>query len=195
MATKRKAKPRKTRRIYYGPDAKPLFKWWDVKVSDAKQKVTLPGNVRALFKGRPGNTLACGIANLGRAHRDAFPHPMFLLSVNQTTALAVDKLNKKKDPMHAVLYRHNAGHIVDMNDRGAFKKLDKIDPKIVERPVILSPPKHTTRPNRIGPAIAPDRPPHEKKHVMRGALARAIKAGLVSKTQAVFIVESARMEE
>jgi hypothetical protein len=83
-------------------------------------------------------------------------------------------------PIHAVRYAHSYGHIIDKNDDKTLKKMVEEKPDIMERSFTLRVPKptrvgntHNTIPTRSNKAS-----PRTITH--RGALARAIKAGLLS---------------
>lgn len=199
MKPKKRMKP-KTRRIYYGPPGSEKKMCWQVKVTDAKWPVIVNGEVLDALRAEPGVTVGCALSNVavGRRNAKAFPHPVFLASFTKTTALIVDRLNKNGQPDHAVVYRHAYGHITDRNDDSTLKKMVAETPTVMERSFLLRPPKERppsgvtagqTKPENIG------RSGRAQSFVPRGALARAVKAGRISKNVANQIVEVARLDD
>lgn len=171
-------KRRSLARIYYGPEGHETSMWWTVSVTDAKTKVIINGTTVAALRGHPGVTVGCAMSFVGMENADQFGHPVYLVSVNPSTLLVVDKLAKDGLPKHAIRYGHNFRKIVDLNDTGELKELIKAHPAIMERPFQLLPPRkrptgphgnHTSSRKSLSGI-------HRVQHTMKGALARAVKA-------------------
>lgn len=186
----------KTRRIYYGPPGKETSLWWTVRVTDARKNVVVNGALVHAIKGRAGVTIGCALSNttFDRKNAKAFPHPVYLSVFTKSTALIVDKLGPNGSPSHAVRYGHSYRWVTDANDTGTLKKLAKEDPDLMQRPFLLRPP----RVSRKGPHYADPKPgPRGSRASVvpaeaRGALARAIKAGRMSKAAAAQLIQSMR---
>lgn len=184
----------RTKRIYYGPEGRETSIWWTVKVSDAKKPVSINGGLFHALRGYAGSTIGCGLSNMAvdKANAAAFPHPVFLASFTKNTALIVDKLKANGEPAHAIRYVHSYGRITDRNDNRTLKKLVREDPSIIERPFTLRPPRERkpSGPNS-GKTASKDRGERENSRafIPRGALARAVKAGRISKPVARQLTE------
>ncbi len=177
---------RRTKRLYYGPDAAPLSKWWTVTVSNARQDVTINGSVLHAIKSHKGVTIGCTLSNTATdaANKAAIPHAVYLAVVTKTKAYLVDKLWPNGDPKHAVVYAHSYGHITDRNDDGTIKQMVLENPAIMERAFTLRVPP---APNKAhGKSGAHDAKKRNPIHAIlpRGALLRARKAGFISKAVA-----------
>lgn len=188
---------KRTKRIYYGPEGRETSIWWTVKVSDAKNPVTINGNVLHALKGYAGVTIGCGLSNMAadKTNAKAFPHPVHLASFTKSTALLVDKLKKDGSPAHAILYRHSYGWVTDRNDTKVLKQMVREDPTLMERPFNLRPPSKKRVPSgRTAGQTDPDERGKSKRgqaFVPRGALARAVKAGRIGKSVAEQLTEVA----
>lgn len=169
---------RRTSRIYYGGEGRELERWWTVRVTDAKRDVTVNGNAAQALAAYQGVTIGCAVSNVVIQPDNAktFPHPVLLVAVTKSSVLVVDRLNRSGQPSHAVRYHHNYGHIVDRNDRGTLKKMVAENPSIMERAFTLRVPR------KFRSGEWPDRKSGRKtvRTVYRGALRRAIEAGLIS---------------
>ena len=172
---------KRMKRIYYGPNGGPPF--WHVRVSNARKGVTVNGNTLHALRGQPGETIGCAISNMAHdpANAAAFPHPVYFVVVTKSTVLVVDKKNKDGVPLHAVLYDHKYGHIVDSNDTHVLRKMAKENPEQMNRSFKLSVPhKQHARPPRPG-YVRPKGTNRAMAFANRGALARAVKAGFIGK--------------
>lgn len=176
---------RRDRRIYYGPPGFERSKWWTVKVRDAKQDVTLNGRMEHVLKSRAGVDVGCTVSNMGADEKNssAFPHPVHYVVVHKNSALVVDSLKKNGDPKTAVLYAHSYGAIVDKNDDRSIKKFALEHPDIIERSFTLRVPRKSVAPHGPNGTWANE---SKRKHgtgprsyMPRGALRRAVKAGLI----------------
>lgn len=173
---------RKTARIYCGPVGHEKSVYWTVAITDAKNSVTVNGAVAHALRAKPGVTVGCALSNVASdaANVKAFPHPVKLVSITKSTAYVVDKVNKAGIPSHAVRYGHNYGRITDCNDQRTLNALVKESPETMERPFTLYPP----RARRIKPRATPVKGAFVRKvsgvaFVPRGALARAVKSGVI----------------
>lgn len=196
MKEKRKVR---TKRIYYGPPGREKSLWWDVKVTDATWPVIVNGDVLDALKAESGVTVGCAMSNVvvGKRNVKAFPHPVHLASFTKSTAVIVDKLKKNGTPEHAFVYRHAYGHITDRNDNGTLRQMVQETPTLMERSFLLRPPRE--RPKASGKTAGQTKKDDLGKinrgqsFVPRGALARAVKAGRMSKHAANHIVEVAKI--
>lgn len=184
------AKRQYLQRIYYGPPGNEMSMYWVAKVTDAKRPVVTNGNVLHALKGCKGVTVGCGLSNVAQdaANANAFPHPVLLASFTKSKAIIVtefvpaDKRRRRGFDCYAVRYSHSYRNVVNKNDEGTLKAMVKADPSIMER-------SFTLRPPRKGGYSSPGHSKHTKVAVRskntavvhRGALARAVKAGLVDK--------------
>jgi hypothetical protein len=178
---------KKTKRIYFGPDGAETSLYWTVRVTDAKKPVTLDGKVVHALMGERGKTIGCGLSNMAvdRANAGAFPHPVIVASFAKRIAWIVDKVDKAGQPVHAVRYQHSYGHITDANDAGLLKKMVKEKPELMNRPFTLRVPvKQTGNKWGTNPQAANTAKPRGSTFANRGALARAVKAGRISKPAA-----------
>jgi hypothetical protein len=186
---------RRTKRIYYGPPGNETALYWTVAVSDARQKVIIDGALRHALKGRSGLTIGCALSNTAfdPKNKSAFPHPVYMAVFNRTTALMVDKLGKNGAPSHAIKYDHSYSWVTDRNDDKTLKKIAADDPEVIERPFVLRPPKirrgqqASRHPNRSN---SPNKRTIASHLEARGALARAIKAGHITKAAATQLIQS-----
>lgn len=189
---------KRSRRIYCGPPGKETSVYWTVKVSDAKQDVTINGSLKDALLGAEGSTVGCAISNVGFSNRDEFPHPCYLVSVSKRVAYVVDKLDKAGQPCHAVEYHHSYGRITEENDKGTLKQLVKEKPQIMERPFTLRTPPPSTKKKKKQSYYTGERSPSGAKprgatFVHRGALARATLAGRVSAPVAAQLMAVAKV--
>ena len=176
--SKRKFSPQ-MRRIYSGPPGHVGTISHLVKCRDAKTKVTINGSVEDVLKAHPGVTVGCALSNAAVANAQAFPHPVILAYFTRSTVLVVDTLNKHGHPTTAVRYAHPYNRIVDLNDKRTLKTLVKENPTIIVRQFELRPPRvrvhgtGTHKPFMNVRTVA-------RAFLPRGAMSRAIKAGLMS---------------
>lgn len=174
-------KYRRTKRIYFGPPGNERSGWWDVEVSPAKKPVSVNGSVLNALKAFQGVTVGCALSNVALSCKDAFGHDVFLVSVTKSMLLAVDKLNRQGQPCHAIQYAHSYHHITDRNDNGTLKKMVKDDPTIIERSFNLRVPRDPRKPEGKSAHSTANlgKTDRTRAFVHRGALQRAVKAGLI----------------
>lgn len=180
---RRKAKAKKTTRIYYNePGMPPLF--WRVNVTDARKSVQIDSSLKDALMGTPGSTVGCHLSLCATRNKLKFPHPVIMVAVTKTAALLIDQL-KDGQPYHAWRYVHRCGALVDLNDTDKTKRVIKKMPRLAERSLTFyAPYKNPPRADghaagktagNIGNVVGPKSP-----RLARGALRRAVKAGLVS---------------
>jgi hypothetical protein len=114
-----------------------------------------------------------------------FPHDVYFASFTKSSAYIVDKLDKKGQPYSAVRYGHRYGYLTDQNDAGTLKKMVQEDPLLMERPFTLRPPRKQSEGRPAGDRTAMDKQRISRVFAPKGALARAVKAGIISKAVAV----------
>jgi hypothetical protein len=183
-AQKKRKRRTRTRRIYFGPEGHETSMYWTVRVTDAVAPVTINGTAAAAIRAHRGMTIGCALSVTGVENAAQFGHPVYLIAVTKSTLLAVDQRRQDGSPSHAIVYGHSYNKIVELNDDGKLKNAVKVDPTLMERPFHLKPPR-----KRPGYRSAPgerdrsNRAPG-KPYVPRGALQRAVRAGLVAKSVA-----------
>lgn len=177
----KKSKYRRTKRIYCGPPGHEREKWWDVEIAPATKAVAINGNVLDALRAHLGVTVGCALSRVAKSNANAFGHPVYLVSVTKSMLLAVDKLNRQGHPCHAVQYAHSYGHITDKNDTGTLKRMVKDDPKIIERSFNLRLPRNPRKPEGKTAHSTKNlgKTDRTRAFVHRGALQRAVKAGLI----------------
>ena len=179
---KNQRRPKKTARIYYGPDTDPKSLWWTVIVRDAVRAVKVNGSLADAMAGTPGTTIGCHLSRCVKRHHALFGHACFFASFTQTTCLIVTRIKNGK-PTHAVRYGHSCGDLVELNDKDPSKSYLKEHPEIAERSFYLRPPT-THKPQRGTHTrqINPSKVGTKSQHSMfQGALKRAVDAGLISR--------------
>lgn len=193
MATTKQTKPTKRpRRIYYGPPGAETSMWWTVRVSPAKEDVTLEGSIDDLLSSTSHTTIGCAISLMGKREKSKFPHPVVIVAVTKSTMLVVDKKNASGQPNHAVEYYHDYSYLVGLNDLDdaerakAIKVLSKDHPELLEQKFKFRAPGKKKW-NSIGGANNPSPKPPTGRNtavVHRGALERAVRSGLIGKAAA-----------
>src|SRR4051812_47105024 len=115
-------RPKRTARIYYGVNpASGDALFWTVRVTDAKEPVTLNGSVLDALNGQRGSVIGCHLSNCAMRNANQFPHPCKFAAFTKATALVVTKIAGGK-PTEAIRYRHAYGRLVDLNDTNLSKK-------------------------------------------------------------------------
>ena len=175
---KRKQQRRATARIYYGDHRTQPVLYWTVKVRLAKKPVTIDGTLLDAIRGTPGSTIGCHLSNCAHRNTDAFEHPCYFAAFTKTTCLVVEKITRGQ-PSHAVKYRHGYGDLVEINDKKVNNRFIRRHPELAERQFVLRPPRKM-RPLGRDHTSTYAAPYHKRALVPRGALKRAIDAGLVS---------------
>lgn len=187
---------RRTKRIYHGPQGKETSMYWVVDVSDAKQDVVINGSAVHALKAARGQTIGCAMSKVAADNRDAFPHPVILIAFEKSVAYVVDRVNAEGQPCHAVKYAHSYGSLTEKNDTGALKRLAARKPEVMSRSFTLRKPQKSrkakvsppTGEHRVDGTAAPK--PRGGVSVHRGAMRRAVKAGLVHKEAAKQITQA-----
>jgi len=202
---------RKTKRIYYGPDENPCAFWWDVEWENAKKTVKINGTLEHAIEGIAGSSIGCRLSNcaIDVENQSAFPHPVHIAAFYKTTALIVDKLAKNGTPCHAVVYEHEYGNFVDLND------VSNLEPVYKDRSFVLRAPSQRKKVPVQKPqaanefaveipfsALKPSKaskadeitehsvevftPSSSPKHAaaFKGAMGRAVKAGILGRPAA-----------
>lgn len=180
--------------IDYGPPGREKKVRWPITVTDARRNVTITGNLAAALRAHPGVTIGCALSEFARENAEAFGHPVLLVSVNPSNMVVVDRQDRNGQPTHGVRYLHSYGRtIVDNNDTGALRALAREKPGLVERDFILRAPKARRQVpgthdhgNRANPSTT------RRVFVPRGALRRAVKAGLIGEHVAEQMTRIAR---
>jgi hypothetical protein len=173
---------KKTRRIYYGPPGnQDLF--WTVKVQPATKAVTINGSLEHALAGMKGSTIGCHMSNCAMANERAFGHPVLLAVFTKKTCIIVTKI-KDGVPSHGIEYYHDYNNLVMLNDRDNFKKYIKAHPELANRTFTLRPP---SKAKQSRPNIGSDNPRgrgtitgEKRAYAPRGALSRAVDAGLIN---------------
>ena len=177
---RKKSKKSKTARIYYGPKGHEMKLYWTVKVRDATSSVYVTGNILHALNSHAGVTIGCSLSNVAMASKRAFPHPVHLASLTKSTALIVDSKKRNGEPATAVRYKHSYGKMIDLNDDSKIKDIIKNNPDLVERQFHLRPPKPRSEASLKGKNTNTGHCNAGKASVPRGALARAVRAGLAN---------------
>jgi hypothetical protein len=103
-------------------------------------------------------------------------------SFNRSTCLVPDEIRDGR-LYHAVRYEHDYAHLVDLNDTDKEKTFIKEHPEEVEREFTLRAPppsKRNKNKRKSGDHGKPTDPiPERSQKIPRGALRRAITAGLI----------------
>lgn len=168
---------RKGHRIYV--DENDLTKFYTVKCSNAKKKITMLRSDHDVLTAKRGSSLACMDANCGKRHKDLFPHPVFLIAFTKRACYVVDRISKGGVPLHAVVYEHNNDKDIDIHDKLGPQRLLEIGRG--QKTLTLYPPRRRSGGgSRVGATAGPHRPLHERKvtPIPRGAKERAMNAGI-----------------
>jgi hypothetical protein len=171
--------------IYYGPPGNTEMKW-KVKLENGKVDVNVDGHVFHALRTSAGSTFGCHLANciMSAENRRRFGHPVLIASVNKQTLIIITKFTPNNPNYDAVgvLYHHRHGQFVDLNDTKEAKKRLKEDPDYFEREfTFLAPRRHTSNPTGGHRATyAPVGEGSLRALAPRGALQRAVKAGIVA---------------
>lgn len=173
-------------RIYYGPEGRETSLWWDVRVRDAKTNVEMKGSTYHALLGLSGRTIGCALSNVAfdEKNRRLFPHGCHLVYVVKSRVIVIDSLKRNGTPKTGVRYNHSYRRIVDANDDKTLKKMVRENPDLMERPFTLLAPRKRSKASlqKGAPGHAPGTTRKSSRVFMpRGALARAVKAGLISK--------------
>lgn len=179
MAKRRRTKPRKNTRIYYGTGKVKLY--WPVRVHDAKKDVTIDGTLMDAINGTPGETIGCHLSNCAINNSSKFPHECILPAFTKGTCHIIDKVANGK-PSHAVRYIHSYGKLVDLNDSDKTRETILQKPHLAQKSFTLRAPRASQKKGAGHMSTRPTgkRTGESTATVPRGALARARKANLVT---------------
>lgn len=182
----------RTRRVYYGPDDNEHSLYWDVEVRDATRTVRVNGELSHALRAHKGVTIGCAISITAQENPDAFPHKVLLASVTKRTMIVIDKLqSRKKGPpiVTGVLYYHAYPELTEMNDDGTLKKLVQERPDLIARQLTFTPPPDQSKSRGKHTGLNPEKKP-KRPYIPRGALGRAVRAGIVKPGFAEAIIET-----
>lgn len=170
---------------------------WLVPTKRAKKPVAINGDISHALQGAAGVSVGCALSNCVLSNKDAFPHPVIFAAVYKSKVFIVSKLDSNGHPKECIEYDHRYGHITDANDARTLKKMVKEQPELMARPFTLRVPLNRTVEKRKWA----DRPEEVKRKIKanekangtsgtskargaavaeRGALRRAVRAGLVA---------------
>jgi hypothetical protein len=174
-------------RLYWGRDKSTGERlYFLVYVTHAKQNVKIQGNLMHAMMGEPGVTIGCHLSNCAWDNKEYFPHPVvWHPSFNASTCLVPDEI-RNGQPYHCVKYEHDYNELVDLNDKDQAKTYVQEHPELVEREYTLKVPRKQKAQKKdkrkSGEHHKPTDPIPERSQVIpRGALRRAINAGLLPK--------------
>lgn len=173
------------------PGQPPLF--LRVLIRNAKRPITMRSTFAEALAGKPGENLACRFALCAEHNRVLFPHDFVMASFTKSTAIIVDEIKKGRCGKYeydatGVRYAHRLSTYVDLNDEDKDKEIIKNYPELMEMKVGLYVPQMRASQAEAfkkylanGGTRLRERSTNPKSpKVMRGALARAVKAGLIS---------------
>ncbi len=179
------AKKLPTAKVHWGIDKRtgePVF--WRVKIEEGRHIVRINGAVEDAVKGKPGVTIGCHLSNCAKRNARAFPHPCLMASFTKSRVIVVTRI-KNGVPTHGVRYVHEYSDLVELNDTDFEKEYVKKHPELVERQFTLYPPGPRKKRGESGNHDHDDG--SKKSSTPRGALARAIDAGLVPQYISEFV--------
>jgi len=153
---------------------KPLY--WTLKVKNATHAVALDGTLEDALSGAPGLSIGCHLSNVTTRNRRSLSHPCLIAAFTKSVALIVTKITDGR-PSHCVRYRHSYGNYVDLNDTKS-KKLFRDHPELAERQFMLRP-YITAKPHWKEEYGRKQTGKRKRPYMMRGDLARMVKANLV----------------
>lgn len=189
---KAKSKRRKQRyvKIYYKEPSESLPKgrYWLAKIVDATKSVTINGTFEDAMQGEPGVTIGCHLSICAKRNKHNFSHPVLFAAFTQSRCDIVSEFVERtaKRPYDCIAYRykHPYGQWVKLNDEDEQKEWIKKNPEKANRPFTLGAirPKVRQIIENTEPAEDSGTSGFRQSFVPRGALRRAIAAGLVSKT-------------
>lgn len=184
-----------TRRVCYGEwkaNGEPAT--WLVRVKPATSRVEFDSTIAQAMSGHAGRTVGCHLSICAQNHPDVFPHNFLLASFTKSTAIIITKMVKRKSAKRfwdaeGVLYAHSHRYLVNLNDYDKGKEFLRKNPDVAERKIYLRPP----RVDATG-TIVEGKPVGKPglrfaAHAPRGALARAITAGLIDKSMTTVLRE------
>jgi hypothetical protein len=157
-----------------------------VRISEAKQNVTLRGTIADAMAGLPGQSFGCHLSDTAVRNRKLFPHDVVLAAFYKSQAIIIDEIysggRRAQAQAHGWLYEHSAGQWVDLNDEDKDKNFVKEHPELEGKEFTLRVPRKRV-PNGGGggnrTALQPKRGSKEGFKLARGAMRRAEKAGLI----------------
>lgn len=141
--------------------------------------MVINGSVIDALKGARGTVIGCHLSQCAMRNADHFPHPCKFAAFTRSTALIVTKIRAGK-PVEAVLYNHGYGRLVDLNDTEISKKYVHDHPELAARKFTLRPPQKMRAHIPGNPQKHRNGDGTNRAVVPKGALRRAVQAGLVS---------------
>lgn len=172
------------KRVYIGPPGNERMVWIDVRCRKATEGTTINGALVHCLKARAGVDVGCAISLMGAdpANADAFPAKPLMVAVHKTVCVVITKM-RGANRADGFIYSHRLGSIVDANDEKTLKKAARENPEMMERPFQLLPYQTTTPHKRRGTSGVDSNknPKPPQTYVPRGALRRAVKAGIISR--------------
>jgi len=159
-----------------------------VWLRNATSDVILKSEVDHFRNGRAGLTFSCGFSNMWRDPNNSsrIPHPVYrgikgIVDVIKTRAYVV--VGEHNGLFVVVAYAHNHGSLVDMNDERLTNIIIQNHPEQLEQEFIfraITPVKRKITKSPVKKTNIGVRKPFSP----RGALLRAVKAGLISSQEA-----------
>jgi len=122
------------------------------------------------------------------ANADAFPHPCLLAAYSQSRTDIVSKLGPDGLPSECVRYQHHYGEYVELNDIDKHKEFIRANPHLAERPFTLG--AILTKKRQIKQRVKGQKKMpvatggFRKSFIPKGALKRAVDAGIISRAVA-----------
>jgi len=163
-------------RIYPGV---PVLAWVWFPTKD----VILKGEVYHFQNGMAGLTTSCALSNMWTDPKNStrFQHPAKIGTAVLKSRAYVLTGEKQNLPRYAV-YAHNHGNLVDMNDDKLITRIIQNHPEDLEREFEFRAVSDIKR--KIKPSVRKTNVGLRKPFYPRGAIARAVKAGLMSLQEA-----------
>jgi hypothetical protein len=155
-----------------------------VRVKYARKPVRINGKLEHAIKGQPGVTVGCHLSYCAFDNAKAFPHPvLFLPSLTKSRCVIITKW-LKDDPYAdalGVIYQHDYGDLVELNDKDFKKIYVKEHPEWVEREFVLRPLPEGSHKRKDGKRSVPHGidDGSKRSYIPRGALKRATDAGFL----------------
>jgi len=149
-----------------------------VKARNATSNVILSRTLTDVMSGTEGLSVTCANAECAlRQNGEAFPHPVYLAEFTDNRAYIVDKLDKRGVPSSCVVYAHNQGKFQKQFDTKGKRQLAKMSG--VEGMFVLSPiGQRTGGADRTNSGGTQRGHAKRKTEITRGAVARAMRAGI-----------------
>jgi len=155
-----------------------------VRVRYAKRDVRINGTINQAIKGRPGVTIGCHLSYTTWENAEAFSHPILILPAFTKSRCVIITKWLKDDPKAdalGIVYQHDYGDLVELNDKDFKKIYVKEHPEWVEREFVLHSLPEGSHKRKDGKRSVPHGVDDGSKraYVPRGAMKRALDAGLI----------------